>query len=188
MVTDGTAAGTLALTSPVLPVPFDWYIELSLYSLGNLVIFEAENVHADYNGSVNDLWVTNGTSAGTVAIVPAGASVSGLSPSDITVFGNKALFLGYDASGYQTLWVTDGTANGTTEIYNTNLPADSYATNFLALGSKVLFEAEGIDSKYSLWITDGTSAGTTELYQLPDFLFYRGLHLSKPVSDATRFL
>jgi ELWxxDGT repeat protein len=71
----------------------------------------------DANGRYG-LWVTDGTSAGTSELAVARAYSGGLSPSDITVVGNKALFVGVDASGNEHLWVTDGTAAGTNELSN----------------------------------------------------------------------
>jgi ELWxxDGT repeat protein len=62
--------------------------------------------------------VTDGTPAGTSELAVARAYSGGLSPSDITVVGNKALFVGVDASGNEHLWVTDGTAAGTNELSN----------------------------------------------------------------------
>ena len=64
----------------------------------------------------SNLWVTDGTSAGTSELTVAGAYSSGLNPLDITAFGSKALFEGHDASSHVGLWVTDGTAAGTSEL------------------------------------------------------------------------
>jgi hypothetical protein len=169
LVTDGTQAGTYEITSPTLPVPFNWTTESSLYSLGNEAIFCATNVHSNYNGEAYDLWVTDGTTAGTMAIVPVDAATAGLDPTDITVFGNKAVFKGQDSSGNDNLWVTDGTTDGTLELFNGTLPIGASVGDFMALGSsEVLFQASGTDGKSSLWATNGTAAGTTEIYALPD--------------------
>jgi ELWxxDGT repeat protein len=72
-----------------------------------------------------DLWVTDGTSAGTSELAVAGADSGGLfdlsffssgfSPG-FTVLGTRVLFEGYDASGIDSLWVTDGTSAGTREL------------------------------------------------------------------------
>lgn len=167
LLTDGTAANTKYLAYPTLPYPFSFYVD-GLTSLGNKAIFNGTNVHSNYNGSLNDLWVTDGTVTGTRAIIPTNAATSGLNPRDFTVIGNKALFHGVDnSSNYSALWVTDGTDSGTYEISTPALPAGSVTNHFLAFGSRLLFEAYGIDNKYSLWITDGTNAGTNELYALP---------------------
>ena len=65
------------------------------------------------------LWVTNGTAAGThelTGIVGAGTTANGFDPSGFTVYDGMVLFSGADSSGHAELWTTDGTAAGTTEI------------------------------------------------------------------------
>ena len=70
VVTDGTAAGTQALSPPILPAPNTWGFDSALYSLGNKVVFSASNTHpASTTAAVYDLWVSDGTSAGTVPLV-----------------------------------------------------------------------------------------------------------------------
>ena len=68
----------------------------------------------DASGHTN-LWVTDGTAAGTSELTAVGAS-SGLNPSGITILGTKALFEGFDASNRVQLWVSDGTSAGTSEL------------------------------------------------------------------------
>ena len=58
----------------------------------------------DQAGSSN-LWVTDGTGAGTSELSVAGASPNGLNPLGITVLGSKVLFEGVDASDQTNLWV-----------------------------------------------------------------------------------
>jgi ELWxxDGT repeat protein len=141
-VTDGTAAGTselnIAGTYSIGPF-FD--ISADFTVLGSKVLF------AGYDTSrLSNLWVTDGTATGTSELE---VSSAGLSPSDITVFGSKALFDGESGN----LWVTDGTAAGTSELKASLGPSD-----ITVFGSKALFDSGG-----NLWVTDGTAAGTSEL-------------------------
>ena len=46
----------------------------------------------------------------------AGSAVTGLAPSNLTVFNGHLLFSGLDSSGKTGLWETDGTAAGTHEL------------------------------------------------------------------------
>jgi ELWxxDGT repeat protein len=167
LVTDGTAAGTSLLSFPTVPAPFTWGILSSLYSLGTKVIFDAGNTHPTLAAEVDDLWVSDGTSAGTKPLVVPGESNNGLNPYDFTVFGNRAVFLGDDSNNDFGLWVTDGTVAGTSGITTPQLSSandpDGGATFFLAFGSDILFRATGTDNKTSLWITNGTDAGTREI-------------------------
>ena len=78
-------------------------------------------VFSGYDASDHiNLWVTDGTAAGTSELTPAGAYYYGLldlgvSP-DFTALGGRLLFLGVDSSGHDSLWVTDGTSAGTSEL------------------------------------------------------------------------
>src|SRR5947199_259938 len=63
------------------------------------------------------LWETDGSAAGTHGLTGiAGASASGLSSNDMTVFNGEVVFEGIDAAGHDGLWETDGTAAGTDEL------------------------------------------------------------------------
>jgi ELWxxDGT repeat protein len=155
-VSDGTAGGTVEIAdNPVA--------DLTVF--GTKALFDA-----------GGLWITDGTAAGTTEIGGSanagitGASPLGLGPSDFTVFGDKALFLGSDSTHHQGLWVTDGTASGTTEIgglQNEGISGASdnglFARNFASLGTKVLFTGTDPSGQQTLWVTDGTVAGTVEI-------------------------
>ncbi len=126
-----------------------------------------------FNGKTANLglWVTDGTSAGTSELTPAGTASGGVLASndpDFTVLGGKVLFEGRDSNNNLGLWVTDGTSGGTSELVSGaassgGLFAGSLNPDFTVLGSKVLFA--GLDSagRSNLWVTDGTLAGTSEL-------------------------
>ena len=64
----------------------------------------------------SNLWVTNGTGAGTSELTVGGAYSGGLDPQDLTVFGNEVLFNGQTRAATQNLWVTNGTGAGTSEL------------------------------------------------------------------------
>ena len=127
-------------------------------------------IFAGYDASGNtNLWVTDGTAAGTSELTAVGAA-SGLNPSGITVLGTKALFQGIDASNRFELWVSDGTSGGTIEL--TPAGANSIglfgdigllSPDFTPLGGKLLIQGSDVSGRLGLWVTDGTSAGTSEL-------------------------
>jgi ELWxxDGT repeat protein len=86
--------------------------------LGSKVLFAG----ADGGGHAN-LWITDGTSAGTSELTVARGYAGGLfgrnpgfDEPGFTVFGNRVLFVGDDVSGNPNLWVTDGTSTGTAEL------------------------------------------------------------------------
>jgi ELWxxDGT repeat protein len=176
-VTDGTAAGTSELTVAGANSNGLFYGGGSpqFAVLGGKALFAG----VDASDHVN-LWVTDGTSAGTRELIAAGANPAGLlvdGPSNqfglldpaFTVVGSRVVFDGADASGRNNLWVTDGTPAGTSEL--TVVGANSRglfagggaATYISAFGTKALFKGADASGRLGLWVTDGTSAGTSEL-------------------------
>jgi ELWxxDGT repeat protein len=121
-----------------------------------------------------ELWVTNGTAAGTSEV--AEESI-GLDPQYITNFNGVALFEGADQNpdpeALPGLWETNGTAAGTSEIggiasseianANFNGLQPSY---FQVYHGEALFQgAAGLagDVVLGLWVTNGTAGGTSEI-------------------------
>ena len=114
------------------------------------------------------LWVTNGTVAGTQELTGvAGASTTGLDPSDMIVFNNEVLFNGVDANGLSGLWVTDGTVGGTHELVpgagGVSDPAGLNPTNITVFNGEILFSGLDASGDMGLWVSNGTAAGTHEL-------------------------
>ena len=136
--------------------------------LGNEVLF----VDTTKNGD-GELWVTDGTTAGTTQIQVTGTASSflGYQNPDFTIIGGKALLVGDDNNGRASLWVTGGTSAGTSElsaavsnVNNSGLFWDYLKPDFTVLGSMALFEGLDSSNKYNPWVTNGTAAGTSELY------------------------
>jgi ELWxxDGT repeat protein len=178
-VTDGTAAGTSALTVPNAYAGglFDWSTTANpdFTALNGEVLFEGE----DASGHLG-LWVTNGTAFGTseltgIANAYGGGLFSNGSGSinpDITVDGNVAFFDGYDGSGHLQLWVTNGTAAGTSEVVAAGVDPTTglNPTGFIALPVSPQpapddFTGNGIsdilwqntDGQALIWLMDGTT-------------------------------
>ena len=111
------------------------------------------------------LWVTDGTAAGTaeVGTFPGAYATSGeIGIGDLTVFGNRLLFKGYDSTHGSELWVTDGTAAGTAMLADIDPgSASSNPYGFKVFGNRVLFQANDGVHGSELWVTDGTTAGTS---------------------------
>ena len=162
---DGTAAGTTALTVPTAPATWNNIQSLTGFDYGQKAVFAAPD------GSGNQqLWVTDGTGGGTTQ-VPVAVASGGLNPSDLTPFGGMVLF-DADTGGVVNEWVTDGTGTNTTEL--TVPGASTSATTgygFFAftpftqgeqpITSFALFEAQGTAAgTKNLYVTDGTSIGT----------------------------
>jgi ELWxxDGT repeat protein len=131
---DGTAAGTIQLTSAgagqggVNP----YY----LCTLNGLLLFLGKD---PANGE-EALWSTNGTVSGTSLVTDLGPSSSNYAPVDgAIVLGKTALFSWTSsATSSGQLWSTDGTAGGTTHIG----PGLSNAGNFTPDVNILFFTAQ----------------------------------------------
>ncbi|MBX9700562.1 MAG: putative Ig domain-containing protein [Acetobacteraceae bacterium] len=155
-VSDGTAAGTVALLNllPGLPAP-----AIAPTGFGRLpdgrLLFTA----------LDDLWVTDGTVAGTGQL--RGFSSSFL-PGRFTPIGDDRVVFAADGGlgvGPE-LWITDGTTAGTVLLKDirTSPNAGSEPAEFAALGdSRLVFQANDGPAMREVWITDGTAAGTVLL-------------------------
>ena len=101
----------------------------------------------------NELWKTDGTSAGTV-------TVAGIDPSNLTNVNGELFFSVCDGSNDYQLWKSDGTAAGTVMVKDM-IPSQGYIfppSYFTNVNGTLFFTAN-----YQLWKSDGTAAGTTTL-------------------------
>ena len=119
------------------PVSDGEYNAYQMVALGNKIIFTA-------NDGVTgpEIWVSDGTSAGTTILKDIVPGNAGSSPENLTVVGNKVYFIAYHpATGYE-LWFTDGTTDGT-NFHDINFGADdSYPYNFFVDNNNLYFSAE----------------------------------------------
>ena len=162
-VTDGTKAGTRALTHFAYPNVFDSLVtgeSLFLQStlLGGKLVFGAFSA----SGKTVDLWLTDGTPAGTRRFVE-----DIVYPYYATA-GGKLFLTKSDAAHGMELWVSNGTTAGT-HLVSDLCPGTCSAYPFgqTALGGWLLFGAttDG-GSTYQIWRTDGTAQGTVQLTDL----------------------
>jgi len=144
---------------------------MNLTAINNKLYFRAKNA------SGHELWVSDGTDAGTKMVkdIYAGkdsyGNVNESSPNSLTVMNNKLYFRAKNASGHE-LWVSDGTDAGTKmvkDIYagiNTSNP-----TNLTLMNNKLYFSARDLNGE-KVWVSDGTDTGTkmvksTTIYYSP---------------------
>jgi len=144
--TDGTAAGTIALTTagqlPSIPTE-------AVY-MNHAIYFISQGDEAPPAG----LWRTDGTAAGTWLVK------DGYYPLSLVTAGGRLYFLdGTD------IWRSDGTTAGTQNLgeFGTVEPRE-----LTAVGTYVCFaETNGFVSWWQLWASNGTVAGTHQARQWP---------------------
>lgn len=110
----------------------------------------------------NVLYQSDGTTAGTVAFMPALQNAR-----FFKIFNNRLYFTAFSSASGVEIWSTDGTAAGTTLLKDI-FPGTSNAFNnqlydphFTEFDNKLFFVANDGVHGYELWSTDGTAAGTT---------------------------
>ncbi len=150
-VTDGTAAGTSAVTSTGLgsvlfnPLPLE---NGSVFSDGNLAWW------CYWYGGGSGMLVTDGRQSAPVEVL------SGLTfrmqGCHGAVLGNRFVFSFDDGVSGREVWVSDGTRAGTVRLLNRNLTGDGVRGGFVGLGGWLYYvsPADGVGTQ--LWRTDGT--------------------------------
>ena len=131
---------------------------------GYKAFFEA--VDAEHGG---ELWVTDGTPAGTKLVKDINPGVSTSNVSYLTRFNDKVVFSADDGENGQELWISDGTEAGTYMVADIHLLESSNPQGFCQIDeTRFTFFATDLESEsFSesgsqqwLWISDGTEEGT----------------------------
>lgn len=105
-----------------------------------------------------ELWVTNGTGAGTRLVADVMAGEVSSNPTSLTALGASTLvFVATDASGTH-LWTTSTGTLATNLL--TDVPTDP--ADLLVFRDRLYFSAVGTGGR-ELWASDGTGSGTAPL-------------------------
>ena len=111
-----------------------------------------------------ELWRTDGTTAGTQLVMDIYTGFNSSSPQGFTVFDGWLYFAAEDAAHGQELWRTDGTAAHTTRLTDINPGAnDAILEWFAATADYLFFTADdgsgsgGAGSGADLWRWDGNA-------------------------------
>jgi ELWxxDGT repeat protein len=109
-----------------------------------------------------ELYVSDGTNAGTTLLKDIRVGGQGSSPSYLTNIGGTIYFTANDGDHGYELWKTDGTTNGTVLVKDINPgPSSSSPQSFISFQSKIYFTASDDTNGRELWLSDGTGAGTS---------------------------
>ena len=110
----------------------------------------------------SNLWVTDGTAAGTRQVSATGGP-RGLAPSSFAVLGNSAYFQGVNAAVKAGLFKLDGASGAVSEITPANVSAQGlFPVSLKAYAGKLYFGGYNAANANVLWTSDGTAAGTAE--------------------------
>jgi len=162
--TDGTTGGTVKLN-----LSYPGYISTKaeqLTALGNKVVFAGDNFQ-----SYGEIWASDGTQAGTVALERFQPISNRIPVVEINSMGSYAYYsvINKDAGGVNRAYLrrTDGTIAGTSLVYDfsafTGVPQVVYLTPVNNILYFIVYDAggTGVDQ---LWRSDGTNAGTYMVY------------------------
>ena len=155
-VTDLTPSGTMMLKD-TRPGQYSGYFKKPI-TMGGKVYFLAET-----SGYLYNLWVTDGTPAGTKRFLQS--PMSDWNP--VVVCGNRLFFGAMDPLHGLEPWISDGTTAGTKILKDIRPgPMGGGFGNACILGNTVFFGAnDGIHGN-ELWKTDGTPQGTVMVKEI----------------------
>jgi ELWxxDGT repeat protein len=141
-----------------IPMPFDasYVYYRNITALNGRLLFEVQFQPRISGDHVAQVWVSNGTAAGTRSLV--GDTYDNYTKGD--PFGAPVVV---GATAYfpvgQALWRTDGTRGGTVAVHTF---ANDWPTNLFASAGAVYFQT-GYDATAQLWKSNGTDAGTVKV-------------------------
>jgi ELWxxDGT repeat protein/VCBS repeat-containing protein len=162
---DGTATGTVQVAN-INPGSLN-SSPTRFTNVNGTVFFTATDGTAA-GGTGNELWKTDGTTAGTARVADINPGTANASPTFLTNFNNTLYFAASDgttgAGRGNELWMSDGTAGGTVRVADINPgTADSFPDGLRVVGSTLFFGASDGTTGNELWKSDGTTAGTVRV-------------------------
>ncbi len=170
--TDGTDAGTFMVKDTNTA---GWHRSdpVNVTACNGTIFFGTRDVMGE-TPTGDELWVSNGTTAGTSIVKDLVVGAGSSSATPVACINNRLLFTAFTNANGTELWSTDGTAAGTVIVKD--LSSGSVSTdftarhgtsnrseNFLQINNTLYFFAKTPTSGYELWKSDGTAAGTTML-------------------------
>lgn len=164
-VTDGTRGGTrLVRNIDTNRIPAQ---TSDSSSPADLVVFQDRLWFSASDGkSGRELWVSDGTEAGTTQFADLYPGRFGINPTRLRVVGNLLYFVADE----RALWRTDGTVAGTYRIHPEEEPdLSSPGWRDLRVAGDRLYLMRVAAGFHELWTTDGTTAGTVRMRVLASF-------------------
>lgn len=171
-ITDGSESGTVELcdlsynTTPSVSVSTSAFYGKEM---NGKYYFSAET-----DAEEAELWVTDGTAAGTKMLKDIYATSNFASfPANFEVVNDKLFFTASNNVYGSELWMSDGTESGTVLVKDCYPGNKGYVTGqLIGFKGKLYFAAADKNSNkgIELWVSDGTEAGTVLLKDInPDY-------------------
>ncbi|MFY0572447.1 ELWxxDGT repeat protein [Archangium lansingense] len=110
-----------------------------------------------------ELWVSDGTEAGTLLVKDLWANSSSSSPSSLLDVNGTLFFSTNDGATGSELWRSDGTAAGTVRVKDIYPGSPGSVPTYLTNVNGTLFFSANDGSGGELWRSDGTAAGTVRV-------------------------
>ncbi|MCY1019666.1 ELWxxDGT repeat protein [Pyxidicoccus sp. MSG2] len=132
-----------------------------------LVVGERVFFTADDGVTGRELYVSDGTPAGTVRVKDLFPGPASSTPGGLALLDGQVYFFARSSTspgstvGTWALWKTDGTEAGTTKVIG--LKGDSWPRQLARGGNRLYFANFDADHGDELWKTDGTEAGTVRV-------------------------
>jgi ELWxxDGT repeat protein len=127
---------------------------------GQFVVVGAKTYFiADDGVHGRELWVSDGTVAGTRMVKDIRPGVEDAFIARLTEFNGKVAFSASDGVAFEALWISDGTEAGTQMVKDIS-PTSENPIFIGVSGTKIYFTAQTSGFGRELWVSDGTSNGT----------------------------
>ena len=155
---DGTSAGT----TMVKDINVGASSGISSFTASSIAVHNNSLYFLGNDGSTGqELWVSDGTSAGTNLVSDITPGSIGTAFGSLASAGGRMWFTATTTAAGQELWTTDGTSAGTVMVKDINPGTPGSAVRFLgSLGTRVIFSStDGVNGQ-ELWTSDGTNSGT----------------------------
>jgi len=155
--TDGTPSGTWSLDDAAPGSIPPYYLgNNSSVLVGDALYYRGYDITTGA-----ELWVTDGTAAGTRLVKDINPGATGGNLRDFAEFNGGVIFTAEDESAGWEPWYTDGTETGTHRIRDINPGAEGSVPRLRGVyGGLAYFVADDGTSGGELWSTDGTEANT----------------------------
>jgi ELWxxDGT repeat protein len=136
-------------------------------ALGGKTIFAAQDLTHG-----RELWITDGTAAGTKMLIDLVPGATGCDPQFLVRMGTRVAFVATEPIYGREVWVTDGTAAGTQVLANIAAGSRSSKPEDLVVAQgRLFFWADDQVHGRELYSSDGSAAGTKMVKDiLPGYL------------------